>query len=82
MEEPEAEELELSQEEAPVDGEQDSIPHLMQRLELGLLRRERKAQDAGSADQLWSSPAPAEQERIDERLRGAIADLQKLARTS
>jgi hypothetical protein len=50
----------------------------MQRLELGLLRRERKAEGG----EIWSSPAPADQERIDERLRGAIADLQKLARTS
>jgi hypothetical protein len=54
----------------------------MQRLELGLRRRERKNQSAGTADPLWSSPAPAQQEQIDDRLRGAIADLQKLAARS
>jgi hypothetical protein len=80
--EQEAETLELWQEAAPVSYDQDSIPHLMQRLELGLLRRERKAGGAGAADPVWSSPAPAEQERIDERLRGAIADLQRLAARS
>jgi hypothetical protein len=78
----EAEELELSKEAVEPQYEQDSIPHLMQRLELGLLRRERKAENVGNAAPVWSSHAPAEQERIDERLRGAIADLQKLAARS
>jgi hypothetical protein len=83
VEEPEqAEELELSEEAPQPEYEQDSIPHLMQRLELGLLRREREGTSAGDAAPVWSSPAPAEQQRIDERLRGAIADLQKLAARS
>ena len=81
VEEPEAtEEAELSEEQPTF--EQDSIPHRMQRLELGLLRRERKPEAAETADSPWPHQAPAQQERIDERLRGAIADLQKLARSS
>ena len=51
--------------------EQTSIPHLMQRLELGLLRKERGSGQARADD-------PGDADRIDERLRGAIADLQKL----
>jgi hypothetical protein len=78
----EVETLELQDEEVPSHFEQDSIPHLMQRLELGLLRRERGTRSEGTAESPWSTNAPADQERIDERLRGAIADLQKLAARS
>lgn len=67
--------------EAPEAIEQNSIPHLMQRLEQGLLRRERQGQGA-KAPAPFSSASPPEQARIDERLRGAIADLQKLATRS
>jgi hypothetical protein len=53
---------------APDDAGQDSISHLMQRLELGLFRREGSGSDA---------VAPPNQ--MDHRLRSAIDDLQKLA---
>lgn len=59
--------------------ERASIGHLMQRLELGLLRREHPS---------WAAPADeAEQKReapreIDQRLRSAIEDLQRLAARS
>ena len=68
--EPAFEDLAAALPEVP-EVEQTSIPHLMQRLELGLLRRERGSAQNGDRD-------PGEAERIDERLRGAIADLQKL----
>ena len=68
--EPAFEDLAAALPEVP-DVEQTSIPHLMQRLELGLLRRERGSAQNGAHD-------PGEADRIDERLRGAIADLQKL----
>lgn len=68
--EPAFEDLAAALPEVP-EIEQTSIPHLMQRLELGLLRKERGSTQAGAGD-------PAEADRIDERLRGAIADLQKL----
>ena len=57
----------------PPDTEQTSIAQLMQRLELGLLRRERSGEPAG----LRAANEPAE---MDERLRSAIEDLQQLAR--
>ncbi len=60
---------------AAAEIEQTSIEHLMQRLELGLLRREGSAW-LEEADEPVRSPEPS---RADERLRSAIADLQKLA---
>lgn len=57
----------------PPEVEQTSIAHLMQRLELGLLRRER----SGDPAELRAANEPAE---MDERLRSAIEDLQQLAR--
>jgi hypothetical protein len=56
--------------EAPArgDGGQDSISHLMQRLERGLVRRE------GSGSNPVTPP-----NQMDHRLRSAIDDLQKLA---
>jgi hypothetical protein len=83
VEEPEeVETLELSEEAPEPVYERDSIQHLMQRLELGLLRREGKAQATETAAPVWTSAAPAQQGQIDERLRGAIADLQRLAARS
>ena len=68
--EPAFEELAAALPEVP-DVEQTSIPHLMQRLELGLVRREH-------GEPRHQAGEPGEADRIDERLRGAIADLQKL----
>jgi hypothetical protein len=54
---------------------EDSIAHLMQRLELGLQRRE-QPDGIGSAEPEQSyKPAP----EVDQRLRSAIDDLQRLA---
>ena len=59
--------------------EQATIAHLMQRLELGLLRRERQdwSDPAGEADRR-EQPVP----QLDHRLRSAIDDLQRLAARS
>ncbi|HEY0131049.1 MAG TPA: hypothetical protein VGB57_06545 [Allosphingosinicella sp.] len=53
-----------------------SIAHLMQRLELGLLRRERTTWD-GPTGEPRQNEAPSPQ--LDQRLRSAIDDLQRLA---
>jgi hypothetical protein len=53
-----------------------SIAHLMQRLELGLLRRERATWD-GAAGEPRQNNEPSPQ--LDQRLRSAIDDLQRLA---
>ncbi|HEX8532598.1 MAG TPA: hypothetical protein VF662_00355 [Allosphingosinicella sp.] len=71
-------------EEAPsphgmTEPEEASISHLMQRLELGLLRRERQDwMDGAEATQQNNEPAP----QLDQRLRSAIDDLQRLAARS
>ncbi len=58
------------------DCEQSSISHLMQRLELGLLRRERHGWESPAAEtQQNNEPSP----KLDQRLRSAIDDLQRLA---
>jgi hypothetical protein len=58
------------------DHEQASIAHLMQRLELGLLRREHTGWDAPEGEiQQNNEPNP----QLDQRLRSAIDDLQRLA---
>lgn len=61
--------------------EQESIPHLMQRLELGLARRQRNYRPVAAAEPITAGPRSQGDEagRMDERLRSAIADLQKLA---
>ena len=56
--------------------DQASIAHLMQRLELGLLRRERSGWSALAEE---AGPAIASPPALDERLRSAITDLQRLA---
>ena len=57
-----------------------TISHLMQRLELGLLRRERPSWSDGAEDtQQNNEPAPPQ---LDQRLRSAIDDLQRLAARS
>ena len=61
--------------EAESEFEPDSIHHLMQRLERGLLRREGKGRDEAPSP----SPMPKPLE-IDDRLRSAIDGLQQLAR--
>lgn len=61
--------------EAGSEFEPDSIHHLMQRLERGLLRREGKGPDEAPSP----SPMPKPLE-IDDRLRSAIDGLQQLAR--
>jgi len=60
--------------------EQESIPHLMQRLELGLARREKNYRPVAAAEPITASPRAngIGASRLDERLRDAIADLQKL----
>jgi hypothetical protein len=59
-----------------VDHEQSSISHLMQRLELGLLRREQHGWEGPAAEtQQNNEPSP----KLDQRLRSAIDDLQRLA---
>jgi hypothetical protein len=78
LEQPEGEAPAFAEAPNPAEIEQNSIPHLMQRLELGLARRERRSDGEEASPMVWP-PASADQERIDERLRGAIADLQKLA---
>jgi hypothetical protein len=78
LEQPEEAEPASAEASNPAELEQNSIPHLMQRLELGLSRRERRTEGEEPSPMVWP-PAPADKERIDERLRGAIADLQKLA---
>lgn len=61
----------------PADGGQDSIPHLMQRLELGLVRRQDRSPDAAAP----FAPLDGSEEPnpAGHRLRSAIQDLQKLA---
>ena len=56
---------------------QASIPDLMQRLEVGLLRRQNQSWPVADAPK--KAPA-AEAVRVDERLRTAIDELQQLAR--
>lgn len=58
------------------DYEQSSISHLMQRLELGLLRRDRQGWEGPAAETRQNNdPSP----KLDQRLRSAIDDLQRLA---
>lgn len=60
----------------PDEPEPATIGHLMQRLELGLLRRERTGwTDGDEGVQQTNDPVP----QIDQRLRSAIDDLQRLA---
>jgi hypothetical protein len=65
--------------EAPEADEngQDSISHLMQRLELGLVRRE--GSGSGPVMPFAQSPVGETPNQMDHRLRSAIDDLQKLA---
>jgi hypothetical protein len=65
----------------PVELEPNSIAHLMQRLELGLARRERRSEVTTVTEPVWQT-APAEPAAIDDRLRDAVAGLQKLAARS
>ncbi len=63
-------------EPSAADLEQSSISHLMQRLELGLLRRERQDwQPTQIEPRQDNEPSP----KLDQRLRSAIDDLQRLA---
>jgi hypothetical protein len=58
------------------DYEQSSISHLMQRLELGLLRREQHGWEGPAAETQQNNEASP---KLDQRLRSAIDDLQRLA---
>lgn len=58
------------------DLEQSSISHLMQRLELGLLRRERQDWDPARIEPRQDNEPLGQ---LDDRLRSAIDDLQRLA---
>jgi hypothetical protein len=61
----------------PADDGQGSIPNLMQRLELGLARRQGSSSHAATP---FSRPEAGETaNQMDHRLRSAIDDLQKLA---
>ena len=81
-EEPEAVAEEAEEAASPYysdEPEPATIGHLMQRLELGLLRRERPSFDEG-AERIQQNNEPAPE--LDQRLRSAIDDLQRLAARS
>ena len=61
---------------SPPQADDSSIPHLMQRLELGLGRRDRADWMADPDQPVQDNPPRRE---LDERLRNAIHDLQRLA---
>jgi hypothetical protein len=84
---PEAEpEIEEVQEEAVTaflpEPEPATIGHLMQRLELGLLRRERPGWSDGVEGIRQNNEPPPAPPQLDQRLRSAIDDLQRLAARS
>ena len=76
FDEPVIEEEEAAQSSSPPEAEDASIPHLMQRLELGLVRRERADWMADPEDE---TAARDKRPELDDRLRNAIHDLQRLA---
>lgn len=64
--------------EPPMELEEPTIAHLMQRLEIGLIRHRQNAWEAPSTPE---PPAPISEapSGVDDRLRSALGDLQRMA---